>query len=158
VVFIDHFKRLPDSMKRRFLLKHEMGLRANAIARILGDEKMRVANSISEAESMLSVSLGEEGCPNELTPEVLYRGSRMVKPPASWDREILDSFDIWLRQTSSPLQSEHQTRDEEEEVPEDGGTAEKIKALSDSFISQARQLWRKLGSKDIKRLLSVTHR
>jgi hypothetical protein len=26
----------------------------------------------------------------------------VVKPPASWDQEITDSFDMWLKQTTQP--------------------------------------------------------
>ncbi|MFN2187364.1 MAG: hypothetical protein ACK2T3_01215 [Candidatus Promineifilaceae bacterium] len=157
LVFIEHFKRLPDTMKRRFLFKHELGLSTKAIARILEDQKKHVEKAIEEAERMLHFSMEEAGCPKALSLDKLYRESRVVKPPASWDNEILDSFDIWLRQTGSPLPSKRQMRDEGK-GPRGGGMGEKIKAWSDRFKQQTSQLKEKLGSKDKKRSLSISHR
>jgi hypothetical protein len=156
-VFIDHFKRLPDSMKRRFLFKHEIGLSNNAIARILDDKTKFIGKSIEEAERLLRYSMEESGCPKTLSLDKLYRESRVVKPPVSWDNEILDSFDIWLRQTDTPDQGKRQMMGEDE-GPRGGGFGEMVKAWGDRFKQQASQLKRKLASKQKKRHLSITHR
>ena len=157
VVFIEHFKRLPDAMKRRFLFKHEIGLSTNAIARILDDKRKHIEKSIEEAERMLRFSMDEAGCPATLSLDKLYRESRVVKPPASWDSEILESFDIWLRQADSPNQARRQMEDDDK-GPRSGGLGEKLKAWGDQLKQQASQLKEKLASKDKKRHLSISHR
>lgn len=157
VVFIDNFKRLPDAMKRRFLFKHEIGLRPNAIARILDDKTKHIEKAIEEAERMLRYSMEEAGCPKTLSLDKLYRESRVVKPPASWDNEILDSFDIWLRQVNSPQQGKRQVGDGDN-GPRGGGLGEKLKDWGDRFRQQASQLKERFASKDKKRHLSISHR
>ena len=115
VVFIDQFRQLPESMKKRFLFKHEIGLSNTAIARIFDDKRKHVDKSIEEAERILRQNMDEAGCPEKLSLDKLYRDSRVVKPPESWNSEILDSFAIWLKQAGSAdagdesLQSESQT-------------------------------------------------
>jgi hypothetical protein len=99
LIFIEQFRLLPESMKKRFLFKHEIGLSINAIARIFDNKRRFIEKSIEEAEHILRLHMSEAGCPEELSLDKLYRESRMVKPPATWDKEILDSFEIWLKQT-----------------------------------------------------------
>lgn len=101
LVFVEHFKRLPNAMKKRYLFKHEIGLTTRAIARILGDSKSNIQKSLEAAERTLRFDMDNEGCPASLSLGKLYRVSRRVKPPASWDNEILASFDIWREQTES---------------------------------------------------------
>jgi DNA-directed RNA polymerase specialized sigma24 family protein len=102
VVFIDQFRRLPEPMKKRFLFKHEIGLSNNAIARIFDDKRKHIDKSIEEAERILRLNMDEAGCPSSLSLDKLYRDSRVVKPPESWNGEILESFAIWLKQAGSP--------------------------------------------------------
>jgi len=157
VVFIEHFKRLPDAMKRRFLFKHEIGLSNNAIARILDDKTKYIEKSIEEAERMLRYSMEEAGCPKTLSLDKLYRESRVVKPPASWDNEILDSFEIWLRQADSPDQRKGHVEDEDND-PRGGNMGERLKGWGERFKQQASQLKEKFASKARKRHLSISHR
>ncbi|MCU7906011.1 MAG: hypothetical protein KZQ76_09145 [Candidatus Thiodiazotropha sp. (ex Epidulcina cf. delphinae)] len=102
LVLIDHFKRLNDDKKRYFLFKHEIGISEAAIARTFEVRKQVVESSIKEAESELRVKLEKSGCPKRLSLEKLYRESRVVKPPVSWDGEILRSFNMWLKQADRP--------------------------------------------------------
>lgn len=121
LVLIDHFKHLADDKKRYFLFKHEIGISEAAIARTFDVKKKVVENSIKWAEIALQEKMEESGCPRKLSLEKLYRQSRVVKPPASWDGEILDSFNIWLRQTDRPSP----VKELENAPPEQGGVTEK---------------------------------
>jgi hypothetical protein len=156
VVFIEQFKRLPDAMKKRFLFKHEIGLRANAIARILDDTKSHIEKSIEEAERMLRVNLDDAGCPAGISLDKLYRESRAVKPPASWDSEILESFDIWLKQADNPQRHKRESLDQGEGPK--GGLGEKLTTWAGLIKLQASQLKSRVGGKGKKRNLSVSHR
>jgi DNA-directed RNA polymerase specialized sigma24 family protein len=156
VAFIEQFKRLPDAMKKRFLFKHEIGLSATAIARILGDSKMHIEKSIEEAERMLRFNLDDAGCPASLSLDKLYRESRVVKPPSTWDSEILESFSIWLKQAESP-QSHKSTTYDEGEGPK-GGFGEKVSDWIDRVKRQTTQLKSRVGSKGRNRHLSTSHR
>jgi DNA-directed RNA polymerase specialized sigma24 family protein len=102
LVFVEHFKRLPNAMKKRYLFKHEIGLTTRAIARILGESRSSVEKSLEESERTLRFDMDNEGCPASLSLDKLYRDSRVVKPPATWDGEILASFDNWLEHAESP--------------------------------------------------------
>jgi DNA-directed RNA polymerase specialized sigma24 family protein len=114
LTLIEHFKHLTEDKKRFFLFKHEIGISEAAIARTLGVKKKVVENSIEEAENELRVAMTESGCPSHLTLEALYRGSRVVKPPVSWDKEIIESFTMWIKQTDhQPLG--HQSASEPDE-------------------------------------------
>ncbi|MET0065697.1 MAG: hypothetical protein ABW076_05065 [Candidatus Thiodiazotropha sp.] len=99
LTLIEHFKQLTEEQKRYFLFKHEIGISETAIARTLNVKKKVVEHSIIEAENALRAAMDESGCPANLTLETLYRGSRVVKPPVSWDKEILESFTMWVKQT-----------------------------------------------------------
>ncbi len=99
LTLIEHFKQLTEDKKRYFLFKHEIGISEAAIARTLNVKRKIVESSIKEAESELRAAMDESGCPSALTLEALYRGSRVVKPPVSWDTEILESFTMWIKQT-----------------------------------------------------------
>ncbi len=114
LTLIEHFKHLTEDKKRFFLFKHEIGISETAIARTLNVKKKVVENSIEEAENELRDAMTESGCPSHLTLEALYRGSRVVKPPVSWDKEIIESFTMWIKQTDhQPLG--HQSAPEPEE-------------------------------------------
>jgi predicted DNA-binding protein YlxM (UPF0122 family) len=103
LTLIEHFKHLADEQKRYFLFKHEIGISDSAIAKTFEVKKKAVETCIKEAESVLQEAMDESGCPKHLSLEKLYRESRAVKPPVSWDKEILDSFGMWLKQTDEPV-------------------------------------------------------
>ena len=123
LVFIDQFRQLPESMKKRFLFKHEIGLSNTAIARILEDKRKHIDKSIEEAERILRLNMDEAGCPSNLSLDKLYRDSRVVKPPESWNGEILESFSIWLKQAGSDVDMTPTPSEPNEPA---GGLAEKI--------------------------------
>lgn len=102
MVFAEHFKRLPNAMKKRYLFKHEIRLTTRAIALILGESRSNIEQSLEESERTLRFDMDNEGCPASLSLDKLYRLSRMVKPPAAWDSEILASFGNWLEQADNP--------------------------------------------------------
>ncbi|MCU7843093.1 MAG: hypothetical protein KZQ93_04555 [Candidatus Thiodiazotropha sp. (ex Monitilora ramsayi)] len=151
VVFIEKFKQLPDAMKKRFLFKHEIGLSSTAIARILEDKKKHIEKSIEEAERMLRFNMDDAGCPSDLSLDKLYRESRVVKPPAAWDKEILDSFSIWLKQTGN---SPKPVKDRGEGPK--GGLGEKFSSWADQLKARATQLQAKLSGKDKDSEFSVS--
>lgn len=151
VVFIEKFKQLPDAMKRRFLFKHEIGLSATAIARILDDKKKHIEKSIEEAERMLRFNLDDAGCPESLSLDKLYRESRVVKPPANWDKEILESFSIWLKQAEKP-----QKRAEDKGEGPKGGLGEKLSSWIDQLKAQTTQLKAKFGGKQKNKQFSTS--
>jgi len=104
LVFIEHFKRLPNGMKKRYLFKHELCLNTKAIALVLDDSRGNIEKSLEEAECTLRFNMDSEGCPSHLSLDKLYRESRVVKPPAIWNDEVLSSYKIWLKQAESPRQ------------------------------------------------------
>lgn len=157
VVFIEQFRRLPDAMKKRFLFKHEIGLSTTAIARILDDSKKHIEKSIEEAERMLRFNLDDAGCPGSLSLDKLYRESRVVKPPANWDNEILESFAIWLKQAENPQAEKREPSNDQGEGPK-GGLGEKLTSWIEQVKQQATQLKSRVGGKGKKRHLSTSHR
>ncbi|MES9818520.1 MAG: hypothetical protein ACH255_10750 [Candidatus Thiodiazotropha sp.] len=106
LVLMEHFKQLSVEKKRYFLFKHEIGISETAISRTLDISRKDVEKGLREAESELREAMEDSGCPKKRSLERLYRESRVVKPPASWDQEIIDSFNMWLRQTEQPNQPE----------------------------------------------------
>jgi hypothetical protein len=102
LVFVEHFKRLPNAMKKRYLFKHEIRLTTRAIGLVLGESRSDIEKSLEASERALRFDMDNEGCPASLSLDKLYRVSRMVKPPATWDSEILASFGNWLEQAESP--------------------------------------------------------
>lgn len=155
MVLIEHFKHLTDEMKRYFLFKHEIGISEAAIARAFDVKKKVVENTIKEAERELREAMEESGCPKRRTLERLYRESRVVKPPISWDKEILDSFNMWLKQTDQPEQQETSSN-----APhESGGLAEKWTNLREQVKSKFSNMGKRPSPKGSRqRKLSSSHR
>lgn len=153
LVFIEKFKQLPDSMKKRFLFKHEIGLSATAIARILEDKTKHIQKSIEEAERMLRFNMDDAGCPSSLSLDKLYRDSRVVKPPATWDKEILDSFSIWLKQTGRTPKPKR----DEDEGPK-GGLGEKIGSWVKQVKDQVARVQSKVGKKPKRSKFAISNR
>jgi hypothetical protein len=152
LVFIEQFHRLPESMKKRFLFKHEIGLSVTAIARILGDKSKHIEKSIDEAERILRLHMDELGCPENMQLDRLYRESRVVKPPVTWDREILDSYEIWLKQAENPAVLANIHREEEPEI----GLVEKFHDWLQHFKQQIAKSKSKAGGKTKKDRLSAS--
>jgi hypothetical protein len=156
LLLIEQFRRLPDSMKKRYLFKYEIGLSANAIARILEDKRRHIEKSIEEAENMLRRHMEEAGCPTNIQLDKLYRESRVVKPPSTWDGEILDSFSIWLKQAESPGAAYDEAGDEQ--LEERIGFAEMLVEWIDTAKHQVSKFKQKMGSKGKKARLSTSRR
>jgi hypothetical protein len=109
LVLLDHFKKLANENKRYYLFKYEIGISENAISKALGVSRKSVEKGLLKAEAELREAMDESGYPLKKSLDRLYRESRVVKPPAAWDREIIDSFDMWLKQTDQPTQPEEVT-------------------------------------------------
>ena len=124
LVFIEQFRQLPEPMKKRFLFKHEIGLSTKALARIFDDKRKHIEKSIEESERMLREKMDDAGCPDNLSLDQLYRESRVVKPPESWNGEILDSFAIWQKQAGNGNRGASETSGQSQEAPL--GLGEKI--------------------------------
>jgi len=132
MLLIEHFKCLNAEMKRYFLFKHEIGISEAAIAAAFDVNRVIVDNTVKEAERTLSKAMEESGCPKKLTLEKLYRQSRVVKPPVSWDNEILDSFLIWLQQADLPEIPDEDSKG----LHQGGGLAEKWTNLREQVKSK----------------------
>jgi hypothetical protein len=154
LMLIEQFRRLPDPMKKRFLFKYEIGLSDNAIARILEDKRKHIEKSIEEAERILRLHMDEAGCPGTIPLDKLYRGSRVVKPPASWDGEILDSFAIWLKQAENPAAAQAVSHQELQDG--EAGIGEMFTDWLSNFKQQTNKLKHKLTGKVKKSRLSTS--
>jgi DNA-directed RNA polymerase specialized sigma24 family protein len=132
MTLLDHFKKLPDEKKRYFLFKYEIGISENAISRALGVSRKSVEKGLQETEAELRETMEESGCPKKRSLERLYRESRVVKPPVSWDREIIDSFNMWLKQTDQPGQSEEIAK----EKTQSEGIAQKLDNIKNKVKSR----------------------
>jgi DNA-directed RNA polymerase specialized sigma24 family protein len=157
VVFIEQFRHLPEAMKKRFLFKHELGLSNNAIARIFEDKRKHIDKSIEEAERILRLHMSEAGCPDDISLDKLYRESRVVKPPAHWNSEILDSFTIWLKQAENP--DFKPTAAEKKPQEKDGGFRERLTDWISTLKQRTSQQQRsRTGAKAKKARLSTQRR
>lgn len=154
LALIEHMKQLGDDQKRYFLFKHEIGISEAAIARTFSVKRKAVHACIDAAEETLKSSLHEAGMPHKLSLEKVYRESRVVKPPHSWDKEILESFDMWIRQTDGPA-----SRAVKREEPQSGeGLAGKWHQLRDQVKNKLSSLNRKSPAKQSRdRKLSSSH-
>jgi DNA-directed RNA polymerase specialized sigma24 family protein len=114
LTLIEHLKLLSDEKKRYFLFKYEIGISEAAMAKTFSVKRKVVESLIKETEEELLDAMKEAGLPDHLTLEKLYRGSRVVKPPVSWDKEILESFDMWLKQSDKPVAQLTPSSDEQE--------------------------------------------
>jgi DNA-directed RNA polymerase specialized sigma24 family protein len=127
LILLDHFKKLTDEKKRYFLFKYEIGISETAISRALGVSRKSVEKGLAQAEAELHEAMEESGYSKKHSLHRLYRESRVVKPPATWDREIIDSFNMWLKQIEQPKQSNEAA----EEKGEPEGIIEKLGKIRD---------------------------
>lgn len=157
MVLVEHLKALPDEKKRYFLFKYEIGISDSAIARTFNVRKKAVENSIIETEKALLDSLAEDGLTQKLSLEKLYRGSRVVKPPVSWDTEILESFEMWLKQADGPVTGTGTAISSDDEEGS-SGIAGKWNQLRNQVKSKISFLNKKSSTKHNRnRKLSSTH-
>ena len=99
-------------------------------------------------------SLHEAGMPQKLSLEKVYRESRVVKPPHSWDKEILESFDMWVKQANGPVSRAVKRED----PPSSEGISGKWQQLRDQLKSKFTSLNRKSPAKQSRdRKLSSSH-
>jgi hypothetical protein len=158
LVLMEHFKKLTAEKKRYFLFKHEIGMSETAISKIVDVAKKVIEKKLQQAETELYTAMDESGCPKKYSLEKLYRESRVVKPPASWDQEIVDSFNMWLMQAEQP--DLHASPDiETSESTSSAGIAEKIGNFKQQVRFKLSNLGKRQGSKGPRvRKLSSNHR
>lgn len=155
LALIEHLKHLSDDKKRYFLFKYEIGISEAAMAKTFSVKRKVIEKTISETEAELLDSLKDVGLPKNVTLEKLYRGSRVVKPPVSWDKEISESFDMWVKQADKPLNGNKISGDEEPVV----GLAGKWIQIRDQVKSKFSTLNKRSSAKQSRnRKLSSSHR
>lgn len=155
LVLLEHFKKLSAEKKRYFLFKYEIGISETAIARALGVDKKVIEAGLMEAEYELHMAMDESGYKKMHSLEKLYRDSRVVKPPASWDQEIIDSFNMWLIQAEQPEQS----ADISMQSSTAGGIVNKFGQITEQVRSKLSSLGKRPGPKGARvRKLSSHHR
>ncbi|MEW8508281.1 MAG: hypothetical protein AB2598_16420 [Candidatus Thiodiazotropha sp.] len=153
-VLMEHFKKLSADQKRIFLFKHEIGISETAISRALDVDKKTIAKRLGTAETLLRDAMKDSGCPMKHSLERLYRESRVVKPPASWDREITDSFNMWLMQSEQTQQPAAPTAEDKSA----GGLVDKFGVFKQQVRSKLSNLGKRSGSKGSRvRKLSSNH-
>lgn len=152
---IEHLKLLSDEKKRYFLFKYEIGISEAAMAKTFSVKRRVIESSIKETEAELLDGLKEAGLPKNYSLEKLYRGSRVVKPPVSWDKEILESFDMWVKQADRPVEGAEVS---DEEAPA-AGLSGKWNQLRDHVKSKLSSINKRTSAKQNRnRKLSSSHR
>ncbi|MDJ0806465.1 MAG: hypothetical protein QNJ78_06485 [Gammaproteobacteria bacterium] len=96
-LLVEMVRRLPEGLRKRFLFRYEIGLSNKAIATIFHEEASATVKYINEAERELTEGLMNAGCKMRLSLESLYRETRVLKPPASWDQEVLSGYSEWFK-------------------------------------------------------------
>jgi DNA-directed RNA polymerase specialized sigma24 family protein len=96
VVLVQLVKKLPGDQRKRFLFRHELGLSINAISQIFGEGISVTRKFINDAEELLRQGLADAGCTRRVTLESLYRETRFLQPPGSWDVNILEGYQQWI--------------------------------------------------------------
>jgi DNA-directed RNA polymerase specialized sigma24 family protein len=151
VVFIEQFRRLPEKKMKLLLFRYEFGLSNTAIALIFEDTRYQIEDSLDEAEQILRTYITQAGCPDHLDLDRLYRESQVVKPPAHWDSEILDSFAAWMKQEDNPT-SERNLFNNDTYTAE-SGFQEMLSGWITSVKQRGSQLKTKVGTKGKKSVL-----
>ncbi len=96
-LLVELVRRLPEGLRRRFLFRHEIGLSRKAIATISHEETRVSIGYLEEAERKLLEGLENAGCKKQISLDVLYRETRSLRPPATWDQEVLMAYPGWLK-------------------------------------------------------------
>ena len=102
-LLIELIRRLPEGLRQRFLFRSEIGLSQKSIAKIFDEQPEITHRLIGEAERILLGDLLKAGCNREISLEKLYRDTRVLKPPAGWDDEIIPAYRLWFRQGVPPV-------------------------------------------------------
>ena len=97
-LLIELIRRLPEDLRKRFLFRSEIGLNLKAIAKLFREQPEVTRRLIEEAERTLLDGLLRAGCNKEVSLEKLYRDTRVLKPPASWDDEIISAYPRWFQE------------------------------------------------------------
>ncbi|MEN8177285.1 MAG: sigma factor-like helix-turn-helix DNA-binding protein [Pseudomonadota bacterium] len=96
-LLVEMVRRLPEGLRKRFLFRYEIGLSHKAIATVLHEDKNTSERYINEAERKLFEGLENAGCKMQISLDSLYRETRSLGPPASWDQEVLSAYPGWLK-------------------------------------------------------------
>ncbi|MBL3526396.1 MAG: sigma-70 family RNA polymerase sigma factor [gamma proteobacterium endosymbiont of Lamellibrachia anaximandri] len=110
VLLIDLIRSLSYRQRESFLFRYEIGLNCAAIALVLGESGFTIEERIRSAEQELAVRLAAAGCA-DTTREALksyYSETRRVKPPVTWDRDILQVLPQWLGE-KAPQEESNET-------------------------------------------------
>lgn len=97
-LLIDLIRRLPDGLRQRLLFRYEIGLGCKAIALLFREGPETTQRYLEEAELLLRDGLLQAGCNKQIAPERLYRETRVVNPPSSWDNEVMLAYSNWMRE------------------------------------------------------------
>jgi DNA-directed RNA polymerase specialized sigma24 family protein len=95
-LLLDLLRKLPEEMRKRFLFRYEIGLSHKAIARIFAEQVEATEKMLKKAEHKLLEGLLMAGCSKQLSLDALYRETRTLNPPASWDDMILIACSDWI--------------------------------------------------------------
>ena len=107
VLLVDLVRTLSYRQRESLLFRYEIGLNCAAIALVLGESGFTIEERIRSAEQELAVRLAAAGCA-DTTREALksyYSETRRVKPPVTWDRDILQILPQWLGEKASQDES-----------------------------------------------------
>ncbi|MEN8167345.1 MAG: hypothetical protein ABFR65_07705 [Pseudomonadota bacterium] len=96
-LLIDLIKRLPEGHRMRLLFRYEIGLSQKAIASLFDEEGETTKNYLDEAEGELLHGLSLAGRAKRVSLDLLYRETRLLRPPASWDRELIKAYPAWFK-------------------------------------------------------------
>ncbi len=101
-LLVELIRRLSEGRRKRFLFRHEMGLSENAIALIFQERPEVTRRYLEQAERELLDGLFQVGCSKRVSLEGLYRETRVLKPPASWDNEVIMAYSGWMTEGVPP--------------------------------------------------------
>ena len=96
-LLVEHLRKLPDGLAKRFLFRHEIGLSCKAVASIFTENSATTQVYLDQAERKLMEGLARAGYRKSLSMDLLYRETRIIKPPASWDELIIESYPVWIQ-------------------------------------------------------------
>ena len=95
-LLVEMVRRLPEEQRKRFLFRYEIGLSSKAIAAIFNEDRNLTRQHLQEAENKLCEVLKNAGCKMQFSLDDIYRETRSLKPPTSWDQEVLSAYRDWM--------------------------------------------------------------
>ena len=95
-LLVEMVRRLPEGLRKRFLFRYEIGLSLKAIATVFEEDGSTTRAHLGEAERILTEGLVNAGWKRSRSLGSLYQETRLLKPPISWDQEVLLSYPDWL--------------------------------------------------------------